>query len=105
MNNGRKQKDTPMEVEESSGNIFADIGLDNPEALLATAKLVLRLRVAIEERKLTEAGAARQLGIARADLAALLRGEFDRFSDAEIKRFTRMIRRPVAKSSKARATK
>ena len=105
MLNGKPKKKTSMEFEQSSGNVFADLGLENPEALLATAKLISQLRDSMEVRKLTESAAARQLGIARKDLAALLRGNFDLFSDAEIKGFTRMLRRPARRARKLAATK
>jgi hypothetical protein len=32
--------DAPVSIEESSGNVFADLGLKNPEELLAKAQLV-----------------------------------------------------------------
>jgi hypothetical protein len=31
--------DAPVSIEESSGNVFADLGLKNPEELLAKAQL------------------------------------------------------------------
>jgi predicted XRE-type DNA-binding protein len=105
MNNGKQPKKAATEFEESSGNIFADLGLENPEALLATAKLTGRLRDAIEECKLTETSAARRLGIPRKHLADLLRGNFDLFSDAKIKDFTRAVRQRVARPKKVHAGK
>jgi predicted XRE-type DNA-binding protein len=95
MNNGKPPKKAPIECEDSCGNVFADLGLENPEALLATAKLIGRLRDAMEDRNLTESTAARQLGIARKDLAGLLRGNFDLYPDAEIASFTRKLRRVI----------
>jgi predicted XRE-type DNA-binding protein len=105
MNNGKPARKAPIEVERSCGNVFADLGLENPEALLATAKLISRLRDSMEARKLTESAAARQLGIARADLAALFRGDFDRFSDGEIRGLTRRLRRPASRPRKVGTTK
>ncbi len=35
--------DPPVSIEESSGNIFADLGLKNPEELLAKVPLVQRI--------------------------------------------------------------
>ena len=94
----------PAEVEESSGNVFADLELDDPEALLAKSKLVVRLHTAMENRKLTEAAAARRLQIARNDLAVMLRGDLDRFSEAELKRFVRILRQPETKLKSAPKT-
>ena len=100
MNNGKPPKRAPIECEDSCGNVFADLGLENPDALLATSKLIGRLRDAMEVRKLTETTAARELCIARKDLAGLLRGNFGLFSDVEIARFTRKLRRAVVRQNK-----
>jgi predicted XRE-type DNA-binding protein len=105
MNNGKKPRDVRIDFEDSSGNVFADLGLENPEELLATAKLIGGLRNTMEKRKLTETAAARRLGIPRAHLAKLLRGNFDLFSDREIKHFTRALRQPSVRSRKVHTGK
>ena len=51
------------ELEESCGNVFADLGLPNPEELLAKAELAHRIHVLIKQRKLTQRKAAELLGI------------------------------------------
>ncbi len=43
-------------IDRGSGNVFADLGIPNPE--LAKAELVQRIRDLIAERKLTQAEAA-----------------------------------------------
>jgi hypothetical protein len=43
-----------IEVEEGSGNVFADIGLPNPEERLAKADLAIRIGEAIRARRLTK---------------------------------------------------
>lgn len=45
-------------VTSSSGNVFADLGLPEPEELLAKAALVRQISAAISERGLTQAQAA-----------------------------------------------
>jgi hypothetical protein len=52
-----------IEVEEGSGNIFADIGLPKPEERLAKADLAIRIGEAIRGRRLTQSRAAHILGI------------------------------------------
>ena len=47
-----------IEVEEGSGNVFADIGLPNPEERLAKADLAIRIGEAIRARRLTQTRAA-----------------------------------------------
>jgi hypothetical protein len=47
---------------EGSGNVFADIGMAEPEQALAKAKLAAKIAIAIEEEQLTQAEAAERLG-------------------------------------------
>ncbi len=74
-------------VEQSSGNVFADLGLGDPEGLLAKAELVERIGDIITERKLTQAKAARLLGIDQPKISNLLRGRLDGFSAERLFRF------------------
>jgi predicted XRE-type DNA-binding protein len=83
----RKREDVPVIVEESSGNVFADLGLKNPDELLAKAQLVQRICDMIAERKLTQVRAARLLGIDQPKVSALMRGKLDGFSTDRLFRF------------------
>ena len=49
-------------IEEGSGNVFADLGLPNPEERLAKADLVMRIAESIRARRLTQAKAAALFG-------------------------------------------
>ncbi len=64
----------------SSGNVFADLGIEQPEEALVKAQLVSRLADIIEERGMTQMQAASILGITQLKVSALLRGHFDGFS-------------------------
>ncbi len=75
----KKDPDAPR-VERGSGNVFADLGLPNPELALAKAELVRQLRAAIAERKLTQAKAAAVLGLDQPKVSALLRGRTDGYT-------------------------
>lgn len=83
----RKNRDEPVVIEESSGNVFADLGLKDPEELLAKAELVHRIRTIIAERKLTQSRAAKLLGIDQPKTSALMRGKLDGFSTDRLFRF------------------
>jgi predicted XRE-type DNA-binding protein len=50
-------------VREGSGNVFADLGLPNPEERLLKANIVNELHRLISERGLTQVKAARLIGI------------------------------------------
>lgn len=68
--------ETVPEHEVSTGNVFADIGIPDPETHLLKAQLVSRIGDIIKQRGLTQTKAARLIGIAQPDLSALLRGRF-----------------------------
>ena len=53
----------PITVEESSGNVFEDLGLSNPQGRLLKAELAHRICQVIEARGLSQAKAAKVLGL------------------------------------------
>lgn len=90
MPNGRSSKKSSVakpQVEASSGNVFADLGFANPDLVLAKAELVQRLREIIETRCLTQADAARLLGLDQPKVSALVRGRVEGFSLDRLFRF------------------
>jgi len=82
-------------VEPSSGNVFADLGLKNPDELLAKAEIVQRISDIIAERKLSQAMAAKLLGIDQPKVSALLRGRLEGFSIDRLFRFLNALGRDV----------
>ncbi len=66
----------------SSGNVFLDLGFEPAEAtvLEMRANLMSDLRTYIEEKKLTQAEAAKRLGIAQSRVSDLVRGKWEKFS-------------------------
>jgi predicted XRE-type DNA-binding protein len=66
--------------EESSGNVFADLGLENADELLLKANIVSEIARLMKLKKLTQAKAATLTGTAQPDLSNLLRGKFRGFS-------------------------
>ncbi|HEX9727891.1 MAG TPA: helix-turn-helix transcriptional regulator [Gemmatimonadales bacterium] len=83
-----RKKAKEMLVEQSSGNVFADLGLPNPEERLAKADLGLAIAREIEARHLTQSEAADLLGLAQPDISNLMRG---RLSGYSIERLTRLL--------------
>ena len=82
-------------IEPSSGNVFADLDLKDPEELLAKAELVQRICDIIAERKLTQTRAAALLGIDQPKVSALMRGKLDGFSLDRLFRFLNALGRDV----------
>ena len=69
-------------VRRSSGNVFRDLGFREPEAenLRIRSDLMARLRKLIEDEGLTQARAARLLGVSQPRVSDLVRGRIDLFS-------------------------
>jgi len=70
-----------------TGNVFADLGLDDPEELLFKAKLVQRISQIIDDNGWTNAEAALVLGIDETAIATLVRGRLGDFSVDQLLRF------------------
>lgn len=64
----------------SSGNIFADLNIENPEEELAKAQLAHHVRRIIQERQLTPAAAGQILGTATSQVADLVGGKVSAFT-------------------------
>ena len=75
----KKNKATPT-VTESSGNVFADLGLRNPEQELLKARLTLQIYRIIRERKMTQTEAAKVLGIKQPHVSLLASNRSGSFS-------------------------
>ena len=85
-----KKRDARLDdkgIEEGSGNVFADIGMPNPEEALVKAKLSIAIERIIDERHLTQAEAAHVLGIDQPKVSALIRGRLEGFSVERLFRF------------------
>ena len=69
-------------ITKSNDNIFIDLGFDPAEVavLQMRANLMSDLRLYIEKQKLTQAAAAKRLGIAQSRVSDLVRGKWDKFN-------------------------
>lgn len=82
-------------IEKGSGNVFADIGLANPEERLAKADLAIRISETIRARRLTQTGAAHILKIDQPKISRLLRGQLAGFSAGRLMHFLTLLGRDV----------
>ena len=108
--NSKKPKTDETRIEPSSGNVFADLGVPNPELALAKAELVQRIRSLIAGQKLTQAKAATLLGIDQPKVSALVRGRVEGYSIDRLFRFLHALGqrveitvRPAAKADRVLA--
>ena len=68
------------QAERSSGNVFRDLGLPNPERELLKARLTLQIFRLIKARGITQAEAGKILGIHQPGVSALMRNRSGSFS-------------------------
>jgi predicted XRE-type DNA-binding protein len=85
----------------SSGNVFADLGLPNPEELLAKAELANKITVLIRKRGLTQAQAAKLLGVDQPKISSLIRGRLTGFSIERLIRFLLLLGQDIRISVEA----
>jgi len=71
----RDLDDTSVTV--GSGNVFADLGVPDPDIAQAKAHLVIRIAEIIRERGLTQNQAAKLLGITQPKVSEVIRGRSD----------------------------
>jgi predicted XRE-type DNA-binding protein len=90
-------------VEQRSGNVYADLGSADSEAMLIKARLVTEIAEIIRTRGLTQGQAATILGLTQPKVSALLNGRFRGISERRLLdcltlRFRTQPRAPSAKS-------
>ena len=71
-------------VERSSGNVFRDLGLADPDGLLVKSGLAIEITSAIRRMKLTQEQAGERMGISQAKVSGLLRGDFTNLSEKKL---------------------
>lgn len=91
----RKPVDTAIEIEASSGDVYADLGFAEAEEMLAKARLVAQIQRILTARKLTQAAAADVLGIDQPKISMLLRGHFQGYSQARLIGFLTKLGRDI----------
>lgn len=84
-----------IQVEQGCGNVFADIGLPNPEERLAKADLAIRISETIRSRRLTQTQAAHLLKIDQPKISRLFRGQLSGFSTERLMHFLTLLGRDV----------
>ena len=80
---------TKIEIEASSGNVFADLGISQPEEALIQADLALAIGRRVAQEGWTQKAAAEVLGVKQSDVSNIIRGRLKGFS---IERLIKMLR-------------
>lgn len=104
----RNRRAAQVKVEGGSGNVYADLGVKDADAMLVKAELVMAIASIIRERSLTQAAAAQLLGLTQPKLSNLLRGQFHGVSEHRLihclTRLGRDVEIVVKQKPRSRAT-
>jgi predicted XRE-type DNA-binding protein len=73
-----------IEIEQGSGNVYADIGSEEAGAMHVKASLASKIAEIIKHRHLTQQQAADILGMTQPKLSGMLRGQFRGISEAKM---------------------
>lgn len=84
-----------IEHEFGSGNVFYDLGFDNAEEELLKSDLTAEIAYIIKKKKLTQAKAAKILGVDQPRISSLLRGKLDLFSVEALMNFLQSLGQDV----------
>lgn len=73
-----------IEVQRGSGNVYADLGMHDAEAMQVKAQLAAKIGEIVKARRWTQQQAADVLGITQPKLSNMLRGQFRGVSEAKM---------------------
>ena len=82
-------------VEMGSGNVFADLGLPDPDERHLRVQLAMRLNDLLQGEGLTQTAAAKRLGIAQPHVSELKHYKLSRFSSERLLHYITLMNRDV----------
>lgn len=88
-----KKRDPEYEV--GSGNVFADLGLDDADELLTRAQLGHTVRLILKARKLKQREISELLGIDQAEVSKLMNGQYHLSSEGRLFAFLKSLEQKV----------
>jgi len=71
-------------AQEGTGNVFADIGLEDAAKMEVKARLAFKISEIIKHRHMTQTQAAEVLGMPQPKLSGMLRGQFRGISETKM---------------------
>lgn len=85
-----------IEHEEGSGNVFADLGFEDPDELYARAQLGFHVHKLLVARKLKQREIAELLGVKQPEVSHLMNGRFSRFTTDKLLEFLKRLDQTVS---------
>lgn len=99
---------TGLAVGKGSGNVYADLGYADRDTMFVKAQLAAKIADILQQRGLTQAGAAEILGLTQPKVSELLKGRFRGISEHRLleclTRLGRDVHIAVKPAPKSRAT-
>ena len=83
------------DVEAGSGNVFADLNLPDPEERQLRVQLAVRLNDLLAAEGLSQAAAAKRMGIAQPHVSELKHYKLGRFSSERLLHYITLLNRDV----------
>src|ERR1700756_5230841 len=84
-----------IEMYEGSGNVYADLELEDADELLTRSQIGFLVFKILETRSLKQREIANLLGIAQPDVSHLMNGHFSRFTTDKLLDFLKRLDRKV----------
>ncbi len=84
-----------IEIYEGSGNVYADLGLEDADELFTRSQIGFLVFKILEDRKLKQREIANVLGIAQPDVSHLMNGHFSRFTTDKLLDFLKRLNQKV----------
>jgi predicted XRE-type DNA-binding protein len=91
----KAQVQTAETVELGSSNVFVDLGLPDPDERQLRVQLAMRLNDLLKAEGLTQAAAAKLLGIAQPHVSELKNYKLSRFSSERLLHYITLLNRDV----------
>jgi predicted XRE-type DNA-binding protein len=91
----RKTHNRSARVTQGTGNVFADLGLPNPEQELLKAQLTLQIYMILKDSGMTQVEIAKILGVQQPQVSLLMRNRAGNFSVGRLMEFLTALRQDV----------
>ena len=91
----RKTHKNVARVTQGSGNVFADLGLPDPEQELLKVQLTLQIYTILKDSGLTQVQIAKVLGVQQPQVSLLMRNRAGNFSVGRLMEFLTALRQDV----------
>src|SRR5258706_5312659 len=85
------KRNTDIVFEEGSGNVFADLGLENSDELFLRAQIGFYVFKILKDRKFKQREIANLLNIAQPDVSHLMNGHYSRFTTDKLLDFLKRL--------------